>query len=646
MRLAGGGQRELQDLVGLSRMNYPLSASHPVFMPEGGSIVHGELSVSLKDFRVRYQPGAPWIFLDTKALTQALRAHISIDTLTAFDRNIAVEWRGAVEHHGRPRWTWIAKSTLWTKRYHLDFHSDHLEFHAEVEGDGEVDSIRFFDSIADTGFREHNALLKHFYDKGHTSAREYSQASPVSFTQVLCPEPNSHSTQVFPAYQYGQVSVNADLEYRGGNLAANPGMLCYAVTGDTETEWVAFGLGVTPGEHLFSEYEYLGGKEFSLRLSCWGARRVTKEWRTPRIIIVQGDSAEQALSRYVAILRSSGLVATPSRERPSWWHRPIVCGWGHQCYQADLFRIRSSPERKPDNAAYMLSTQATYRDFTECLDDAELPWGTLIIDARWFQSGGLKNVDPGRWPDLRGFIRNLHSQGKRVLLWWPPWHPEGIPAEQCVRYAGTDNTIPRNRPSRTDKLGPLVPGGKIAIDISLPEVQQRIIGQVRNLLGPDGYDADGFKVDHVANVPGMYGMSFPSASGRVFGIEAVRMFSDLIYRAAKDVKPDALLIGQSPNPYLADVQDMLRLGDIYSKNRDSIAAEMRFRARMAKIVDPTWCIDTDGWPMPSLSAFREYVDVQPALGVPSLYYATHLDTTGEAFTAGDYARIRRVWTHA
>lgn len=116
------------------------------------------------------------------------------------------------------------------------------------------------------------------------------------------------------------------------------------------------------------------------------------------------------------------------------------------------------------------------------------------------------------------------------------------------------------------------------------------------------------------------------------------------YETVKEVKPDALVIGQSPNPYFAGAQDMLRLGDIYTHHAESVAEEMSFRAAMARIANPSWLIDTDGWPMPSLVALREYVDLQPAIGVPSLYYVSHLDTTGQALTPDDYARIRRAWT--
>jgi hypothetical protein len=70
---------------------------------------------------------------------------------------------------------------------------------------------------------------------------------------------------------------------------------------------------------------------------------------------------------------------------------------------------------------------------------------------------------------------------------------------------------------------------------------------------------------------------------------------------------------------------------------------MRFRASMAAIADPSCLLDTDGWPMPSMAAWREYAGEQPALGVPSLCYCTHLDTTGESFTEADYALLRQRW---
>lgn len=607
-----------------------------------------ELEIARERIRVRIDPTRPWARLDLPSFSQPLQMEIGVDVLGEFDRSVTVTWEGIQQGDDRERLTWTAKSNLWSKRYHLDVYAGHVEFHAEIQGSGDVDAIRFFDAIPDAGFREHFALTKHFNDKGQTVARDYATGSPAAFRRVFCPEPNSYARQEFGAYETAQISVNADLDYCGGNFVANPGMLCFCVAAEPDREWLAFGLAVEPGEHLFSEYEYLGGEDFALKINSWGARRVDGGFRTPRLLMVPGATAQQALARYVDILRESGLVPRVGREQPSWWSRPIVCGWGHQSYQADLFRIRSTPERPADNAAYTLCTQANYQDFVRRLDDRELPWGTLIIDARWFLAGGLKNVDEGRWPDLRGFIDAQHRRGRRVLLWWGPWDPEGVPAEECVRYLPGEGPSRQNRPGRLAKFGVPAPGKKLAVDITLTAVRERIRAQVRRLLGdgPDGYNADGFKIDHLSALPGIYGMAFPPGSGRLFGVEAVRDYLALLYETAKDVKPDSVLIGQSPNPYLADVQDILRLGDIYSHRPDSVVPEMTFRGAMARIADPDWLIDTDGWPIPSLAAFREYVDVAPTLGVPSLCYATHLDTTGEAFSDEDYARIRRAWSRS
>jgi hypothetical protein len=604
----------------------------------------GSLVVERRGFRVRADPGSGTFWLDTGSLTQQLRADIGIDTLDSLDRTVSVTWLGTEQRADCERLSWRSAGSQWHKLLHLDVYADHAEFHAEAHGEGRIDAIRYFDTIQDAGFVPHFALTKHFNDKGQTDPREYSVGSPVSFRTVFCPEPNSHNRQFLAPHEYAQVSANSDLDAHGGNFIANPGPLCFAVGGDTDG-WLGLGVAADPGEHLFSEYEYLGGTDFALRLNCWGARTVRGTMTTPRLVMTPAPDALACVGRYVEALNKSGIVTRPSRASASWWERPIVCGWGHQCYQGDLFRIRSSPERPPDNAAYTLCTQATYRDFLERLDSQGIPWGTVVIDARWFQSAGLKDVDVGRWPDLRGFIDAQHRQGRKVLLWWGPWDPEGIPAEECVRYVPDATPCRQNRPGRMAKFGTPAPGKKLAVDITLPAVRQRIREQLRLLLGPSGFNADGLKVDHLSAAPGVYGMDFPAGSGRLFGIEAVRSCMRLLYETAKEVKPDALVIGQSPNPYLADVQDMIRLGDMYAVKADSVLDEMTFRAAVIRQVDPFCPVDTDGWPMPSLAAMREYIRAQPSLGVPSLYYATHLDTTGEALTESDYSSIVKAWTN-
>ncbi|GII81017.1 hypothetical protein Sru01_59990 [Sphaerisporangium rufum] len=587
-------------------------------------------------FRVRLgEPTAPLVHLDFETFTQPLLVSVGVDVPDALDREIDLVDRTICDRGEYERITWTAKSTQWDKFYHLDVYRDRLEFHAEIFGNGTVRAVRFFETVPDSSFREHFALTKHFNDKLRTRARDYSRLSPAGFRTVFSPEPTTYGRQEFRPYERAQISVNADLDYQGGNLVANPGTLCFAVAARPEREWVTFGLRVPDGEYLFSDYEYAGGDGFGLHLESPGGRRVEGRAETPRVVMLAAAGAERALRSYVQAVYGP----PPAREQPSWWSRPIVSGWGHQSYQGDLFRIRSSKDRKRDNAVYTLCAQPNYADIVQRLADRRVPWGTLVIDARWFLSAGLKDVDAGRWPDLRGFVDHLHAHGKRVLLWWGPWDPEGLPEDECVLHE------PAGRPGKRGKWDELPSGARIAVDVTLPKVRERIRRQLHQVLGsgPGCFDIDGLKIDHVSATPGAEGMTFAPGSGRLSGIEAAKEMHRLIHRTAKEIKPDALIMGQSPNPYFADVLDMVRLGDIYTRNRDSVVDDMAFRARMARIADDGWLIDTDGWPLPSRDAFREYVVAQPALGVPSLYYATHLDTTGQALTGEDFALIRSAW---
>ncbi|MGW4961596.1 TIM-barrel domain-containing protein [Nonomuraea sp. NPDC004186] len=622
-------------------------SKHPI----QGGYMRDPVEFLRSHWRITVDPELPGMEIGLDGFRQFLRLDVNADTLESFDRNVSASWHGVTDQGTHERLDWTAKSTLWSKRYHLDIHSGHLDFHAEIYGEGLIDRIRYFDVISDRDHRPFSTRTMHLIDYGRTPVRAYTTGSPISFRRVFSPEPNYYGRREFEPFEYAQISVAGDSEYCGGNLIANPGLLCFAVAADPSREWLAFGLAVRPGEHLFSDFEYLGGADFSFALTCWGALRVTGTYLTPHMVIVRGDTAELAVAAYVDVLRDSGLVPSPVREQPEWWSRPIVSGWGHQCYQADLFRVRSGAERQPDNAAYMLCAQANYRDMLDRLDAHDLPWGTLVVDARWFLSGGLKDVDVGRWPDLPGFIEALHRRGKRVLIWWSPWDTEDIPAGDCVTYRPEVSLGLPNRPGRRAKtpkgnlpMNTLPAGTKLAVDITLPAVRERIRQQVRALLGPDGLGADGLKIDHMWATPGSYGMAFPEGSGRLFGLEAARAYLSLLYETAKDIRPDAILSGHSPNPYLADVQDMVRISP-WSRFPESVVSEARHSAAMARLADPGWLIDTNGHPMPSLTAFREYMSLQPELGVPSLLYATHLDTTGEAFTDDDYAMIRRAWRH-
>jgi hypothetical protein len=109
------------------------------------------------------------------------------------------------------------------------------------------------------------------------------------------------------------------------------------------------------------------------------------------------------------------------------------------------------------------------------------------------------------------------------------------------------------------------------------------------------------------------------------------------------------VITQTPHPAFADVTDMVRLNDMLRLDDpgpvrpETVVPQMRHRAAVAAAALPDRLVDTDDWTIPDLATWREYLAVKPELGVPSLYYATHLDLTGEPLEEEDYAALRHAF---
>jgi hypothetical protein len=87
---------------------------------------------------------------------------------------------------------------------------------------------------------------------------------------------------------------------------------------------------------------------------------------------------------------------------------------------------------------------------------------------------------------------------------------------------------------------------------------------------------------------------------------------------------------------------MLRLNDMVFPEGKVIDG-MKFRQRVARLASPDWLIDPDCWPIGDLELFRRYIQIQPELGVPSLYFAMSLGGKPSPLMDGDYALIRDVW---
>jgi hypothetical protein len=494
-------------------------------------------------------------------------------------------------------------STAWSaKRLVLEGSDDWFEAHVEVDGQGAITDCRLlggeFTGDRHRGpamYRSEHAFRSLFNPEPSELERRCTAADAASAIDVVGTSLPGMRHWFFtpPPFCFG-ASINPPAD--GADLPEGP--------------WLTLGLAAQPGENTFSRFAFDPLEDgFSLRLDYEGQTTVDGHWRSPSVLF-GFDAADpyDGISQYVARLEARGLVPPPiQRLRPEWWRRPIFCGWGAQSHLALV----------DGNTPQAYSTQEHYDRFLAHLSQRSLTPGTIIIDDRWQSSYGTGAVDTEKWPDLRGWIAARHSAGQHVLLWWKAWDPEGIEAGLTVR----------------DALG-----NPITVDPAHPGYDSRLREIVRNLLGPEGLDADGFKIDFTARTP-----SGPSLkhSGAAWGVELLHQLLAIIYTEAKRTKPEALVITHTPNPYFRDVTDMIRLNDVNTKQ--PVLPQMWHRARVVQAACPDLLIDCDNWQMPDRATWRSYLGMQRQIGVPSLYYATHVDLSSESFEEGDYAALAEAW---
>jgi hypothetical protein len=485
-----------------------------------------------------------------------------------------------------------AQSSLWKRKtYRFRCYPERLAYDVEVEGSGHLAEVLYFGGYYSGSLRWGSG----FFWSG--------QRFQAGFT----PEPNIPEQFTF------HPSGGSTIDLIGVPISGKTGWFftpppfCFAF--QTVSGWLGMGVEAAPGANQYADYQYRGGLDcFHLLLNYDGYTAVDGLYALPSIGIDFASDAYNALARHAASLRAQGYAPDRTPEgRPDWWRTPIFCGWGSQCHVASAEKGRA-----PDYAR-----QDLYEGFLKALEANGLSPGIVVLDDKWQATYGGNHADIRKWPDLPGFIAAQHRAGRKVLLWLKAWDPEGLPLEECVTNAA---------------------GLPVAFDPTNPAFERRFRDAIRHMLSPEGYDADGFKIDFTARIPAGPGLKLHD---RVWGLELMKRYLFILHDEAKRVKPDALVMSHTPHPYLADVLDMIRLNDINMGS--DVNRAMTHRARVAAGALPNTLIDTDNWPITSKAVWREYVRLQPQLGVPSLYYATHIDSTGEPLTPDDYALIRETW---
>lgn len=542
------------------------------------------------------------------------------DRVDARDETLPGVTTEVVEEDGVSRVVVTQPSAAWARKaVVLECHPDRVAVRLEVAGDGWLTEVSLLGG---------RAILP-------TGAAGTFRSS-TGFASVFVPTPTEPIAVARPAAAAAVLSAVGDAEAGRLNGIFSPPPLCFAFGREAATRatkppkgaWLAAWVDCPIDEMTFTQVGYSpldGGFRFTLDYEAHTV--VDGAWTSPTLVLRPTASAWTALAEYAEAVTPPPPAQAPD-ESPAWWLEPIFCGWGAQCALAAA-RLREAPL---DDAGMVggatvftaagLATQENYDRWLAHLADHGVNPGTVVLDDKWQLHYGDNDPDPAKWPDLKAWIARQHGAGRRVLLWFKAWDPQGLPPEECI----------------VDALGT-----PIAADPGSPAYQERLRDRIGWLLGPDGLDADGFKVDFTQRLP-----TGASLRGRgPWGIAGLHRLMAGVYAAAKAAKPDALVINHTVHPAFADTTDMVRLNDVLrydtALGEVPVAHQLRFRAKVAAAVLPGKPIDTDQWPMPNRAEWLAYADKQWRLGVPALYYVDRIDNSGEAITPDDLAFVAQTW---
>jgi len=569
------------------------------------------------------------------------------------------------------------KTTLWDKvEYIFECWEEKIVYYYRVHGEGKLETVRFFEGFLADDPRTDEVFFPYFCGPGrhlayHRPVKEFMQSSIPDFSSIYSFAINSSDKRLFGYYEDIDIRANGDRHYFGGDWLATPSAFLFLMGNKEQKSWVSLGLAVKQGEGGFMGYKYCGGEGFGLSLDYTGYTSVNGKWTSPAIVMEEtGEDVYEALDKHVAHLSQNGCMPEKERkETPLWWKKPIFGGWGEQVYHSNRWDHFFSGEHDSwahDNVD-KFCTQEAYETMLKTLESKDIDPTILIIDNRWFKDEALLDVDTELWPDLKGFIKEQHKKGRKVILWTSPWSyckshkGKDVPIDQHM-YVDEDNLFdldidtdvfypackrehkkvrkdyPLPAPTLTDA------NWRYTADPQNPNYAQRVKDKIHFLLSPEGMDADGFEFDYTHFLPKYRGTKPITSRDEqtAWGIEALHGLIKIFYDTAKEAKSDALIISHTFNSYFNDVIDMLRLQDIYTDRR-SIVPQMKHRAMIAQRVAPGCVIHTDQHPMPSMEAWREYAKFQKTIGNPCTYYVTGIETTHEDFTEEDYRMLSEEW---
>jgi hypothetical protein len=390
--------------------------------------------------------------------------------------------------------------------------------------------------------------------------------------------------------------------------------------GDDERGWC----GLSIPEPMPVEFTKLSSHNRVFSLSFHGYSPRHDSGRLPRVYLEAGLADSKAiLDRHCAHATDLGLI---KKERKSydWWHNPVYCSWGDQCYEQKVNHVPM-----PDPVSTPLDEKALLR-WAEGIRKIYPGEVNYIVDAGWFEHLGdyLPVPSFGSIEKFKALLVKLKAMKFRTILWHTPfWVQSGSRVEQehpeyLIR--NRDGAIYRDQHQRG------------FLDFSRPDVRDYTKGLIEYLLKT--LDGDGFKIDMNYVQPLMSDITlFDSAWGH--GNQHWLQVAKFIHDTAVAIKPDAFLTLSGIESYLQPYAGSVRLNDLF----DFYHAKAWYdRAELVARLMPNVPIDVDGWPA-SVEKMREYQFVSPVFGAPVTYYIEAVDIMTVKLSEADLNRMASVW---
>jgi hypothetical protein len=507
------------------------------------------------------------------------------------------------------------KSDIWKEKivvFQCD--DDCLRYYLKLTGTGRIDKLNFFSGISQENkihYNNRNELEN--YPRGHTRPFEYFvNKSKSGFKSLFNPQPNGFDKQIVHYFENTFITMLGDHSYLGSNFYFAPSPFCYGLNFGNKWGWI--GIAAVSGQNNYSSFGYAGGENFDFSLDFQGCYKTSGEWKTPEIVFGFNLKNEyDAIQDHVIWLEKEHFIEAPkSGEKPSWWSEPLFCGWGDQAFLARECK-------NDDDLPGYYATQDNYTRFVNGLASKNLPFRSVIIDWQWALYPMNPYPDEGKWPNMRTFVDEQHKQGRKVIAHIRTWLKNGVPKNECILSQS---------------------GEPVTVDPTNPAFVKRLKKRINYLISPKGLNMDGIKTD--GNWRGPTGKNLQIYKN-LGGLELQKLLFSILHDATKDVKPDALLTGCVTHPIIRGSLDMIRLNDIFCDRPEQLLPKMQHRAKIAKIGTPDMLIDCDNWTWPNKASFLSYMELQPKIGVPSLYYSIGLEKSGELLTDADFSLLRKFW---